>query len=112
VGATYAVLQPDQPAGQQATGAPLMTTDDEQVGTVAHSRVDGEPVLVISVGTGPIGRRLDCRLVRADGQSEVVADWTLEEPGGATWVVPNPDEDAVRLELVDEDGEVWSSARL
>lgn len=101
----------DDPAGEvSAVGTAVTTADGTRVGTVSTGYSEDGAVLLVEVG-GRAGAVYVCRLVYADGSSEVVGEWTLGEKA-ATWVMPAPAAAAERLELVGPSGAVWASARL
>jgi hypothetical protein len=91
--------------------SPLVKADGERVGTVARSRHDGKPVLVVQVTNGPVGVHYRCRMVLKSGNTAEGDDWTLASPDGGTWVMQAPTEGLVAVELVTDSGDVWSTAR-
>lgn len=97
-------------SGQLASGVPLTTGEGSEVGTVARSWSDGEPVLVVDIAGGEPGRSYLCRLHLPDGQTHDVGRWTLSPDRPNSWVVPDPG--ALVVELVSESGTVWSTATL
>lgn len=114
-GATWAVLRPGEESESVARadeGAYLQTQDGREVGTVTRSRLNGQPILVVEVTDGKVGKRYECRLRLAGGEEQVVGDWVLRSDQGATWVVRAPDADVVGVDLVTDTGAVWSSATL
>lgn len=93
--------------------APLVTADGTRVGLVSRSFGQGGPVLVVEVSDGPVGRTYTCRLRLADGTAEDVATWSLAEDRPNSWVVPLPTgSEVTAVELVAEQGNVWSTAHL
>jgi hypothetical protein len=115
IGVVVATTGTDEPTRQSALapGASYLSTQDgDRVGTVTPSRFDGQPVLVVAVTAGQIGKRYACVLLMADGSRRPAGDWVLEESPAATWVVPAPDDDVAAVELVTDAGTVWSSAPL
>lgn len=93
-----------------APGAALQTEEGDTVGTAAFSYFDNQPVVVVAVADGEEGR-YECRIRLADGSTTTVGEWHVPETG-ATWVMPAPSAPAVSVELVDEQGAVWSVATL
>jgi hypothetical protein len=114
-GATWAVLQDNDPPDQAVVAegsAHLTTRDGQNVGEVTQSRINGQPVFVVQVTDGKVGKRYLCRLQLADGEQRMAGDWTLRSEQGATWIVPAPESEVVELQLVTDTGNVWSSAKL
>jgi hypothetical protein len=105
-----AVDGPDD-AGEVAATASLDTPDGQTVGAVTRSFLEGEPVMVVRVDAGVVGKRYDCVLVLDDGGTRPVGSWTMDSPE-ATWVVPVPDGDVHALRLVTGTGRLWSAAVL
>lgn len=95
-----------------AAPAALVTADGNQVGAVSRSWYEGEPVLVVEVTSGPVGKSYTCRLVLSDGRTEDVGEWALYRDRPNSWVVPVPTGDVTAVEMVAESGRVWSSADL
>lgn len=116
IGVVVATSGTDEPAslGALAPGASYLSTQDgDRVGTVTPSRFDGQPVLVVAVTSGQVGKRYECFLRMADGSRQFAGDWVLESSPAATWVVsPPPQGDVTAVELVTDTGTVWSSASL
>jgi hypothetical protein len=94
-----------------APGSPLQTSDGQTVGTAAVSYLDDQRVVVVAVSAAGDGQRYECRLHLADGTTTTVGEWVVPE-SGATWVMPAPATPAVSVELVAENGAVWSTASL
>ena len=117
VGGSYAVSQLDDPP-QQSTLAEdrslLETPDGDRVGSVTRTLMDGEPVYVVTVTTGPVGMNYLCLLRLEDGKQIEVADWVLHSERGETWVIDVPAQDVSELVMVANGGAgpVWSTARL
>ncbi|MFD1505517.1 hypothetical protein FE374_02645 [Georgenia yuyongxinii] len=107
---TAGVLGHEPASEVSAVGTAVTTADGTRVGTVSTGYAEEGEVLVVEVA-GRAGAVYACRLVHADGTSEVVGEWTLAEDA-ATWVVPAPAVAADRLELVGQSGGVWASAPL
>ncbi|MFH5824877.1 hypothetical protein [Georgenia sp. AZ-5] len=100
-----------EPAADLVAGAPVRTDDGERVGEVAPSYYRGERVLVLDVAGRP-GAWYECRLVLGDGTRQTAGEWTLDEAGTGSWVMPAPEGGAVGLELVTRTGAVWATAEL
>lgn len=116
-GGALTLTRPDDaPAPRQlaAGSAFLDTRDGEHVGTVTHSFVDGEPVLVMHVTSGRAGMKYLCLLRLRNGKQMKSADWVLRSDRGATWIVKEPGTPVTELVLVANGGAgpVWSTARL
>jgi anti-sigma factor RsiW len=114
-GATWAVLRADEEPDRVVlaeNSAHLRTKDGQQVGTVTRSWLNAQPVLVVEVTQGKVGKRYECRLRLAGGAEQVAGDWVLRSERGATWVVSAPESGVVGVELVTDTGAVWSSATL
>jgi hypothetical protein len=117
VGGSYAVSQLDD-TPQQSTLAEdrslLETPDGDRVGSVTRTLMDGEPVYVVTVTTGPVGMNYLCLLRLEDGKQIEVADWVLHSERGETWVIDVPAQDVSELVMVANGGAgpVWSTARL
>jgi hypothetical protein len=114
-GATWAVLQADEQPQQalpMEPPTPLSTDDGREVGTVSRTRFNGQPVLVVQVTGGKVGKRYICQLQLANGEEQAAGDWVLRSEQGATWLVPEPESRVVELRLLTDTGNVWSSARL
>jgi hypothetical protein len=95
-----------------AHSAALRTGDGEVVGTAALSSVDDKPVVVVSIADPPIGVPYHCRVMLDSGRTVDSKSWTDETSGGSTWIVPVPEGHIVNLEVVTDDGRVWSSAQM
>lgn len=104
---------PPRPDGVAAAvaGVPMANAAGRTVGSVQHSRYDGDDVLVMDVVDAPAGRHLVCRLTLAGGRSETTGGWTVPTDGHALWIVTSR-ADVRRVELVGDDGTVWSGADL
>ncbi|WP_166355829.1 anti-sigma factor [Phytoactinopolyspora limicola] len=101
---------PDQPTASMP-GAALTTADDEVVGMAAVSYVGDQRVVVVAAGGGIEGTSYECRLRLADGSAVTLGEWPVPDDG-AMWVMPAPAAPAVSVELVADDGTVWSTATL
>lgn len=95
-----------------ADSAALRKGNGKIVGTAAPSSVDDKPVIVVSISDPPVGVEYHCRVMLGDGRTVDSASWTDEDPGGSTWIIPVPEGHVVNLEVVTNDGRVWSSARM
>ncbi len=95
-----------------AHSAALRKGDGEVVGTAALSSVNDKPVVVVSISDPPIGIPYHCRVMLGSGRTVDSKSWTDENPGGSTWIVPVPEGHIVNLEVVTDDGRVWSSAQM
>jgi anti-sigma factor RsiW len=95
-----------------ADSAALRTGDGEVVGTAAVSSIDGQPVVVVSISRPAVGIPYHCRVVLEDGRNVDAGRWTVNDPGGSTWITHAPKGHIVGMELVTDDGRVWSKARM
>lgn len=113
MGGTYAVTEVlDDPEGGVVAESAYLTTDDgEHVGTVSRAGDEPDSPLVVAITDGPPGKRYTCRLRLENGQQRVVGAWTLDSPSGS-WVVPYPSVGIASVEMVTDEGKVWSTARL
>lgn len=111
-GAGVVTLSEDRADPPDPWAAPLFTRDGSEVGSVTPGYGEQGPVLVVTVSGGRAGRSYTCRLVLADGRTEDVGEWVLEEDHPGTWVVARPPAGVSRVELLAESGAVWSSAQL
>lgn len=93
-------------------GAVLVTAKGSTVGTVEPSQAGGQQVVVLQVTDGRPGTRYTCRVRLDDGTARDAGEWVMPESGHATWIVPGSSTSMGRVELVTDDGRVWSSARL
>ncbi|MER5911407.1 hypothetical protein ABT124_13105 [Streptomyces sp. NPDC001982] len=102
------------PAGVTVSdgGAPLVTPSGSTVGTVAPSRAGSERVVVMEVTAGRPGTHYTCRLVLKDGSARDVGQWWTPSSGRATWIAYGSVSSIDRVELVQDDGRVWSTADL
>lgn len=99
------------PTATAAGQVPLATADGEGVGHVWRSYSADGPVLVLEVTDGPAGQSYTCRLVRADGSTEDVAHWELSDQRPNSWVI-DPGGEVSQVQLIGEDGRIWSTAEL
>ncbi|HYJ68249.1 MAG TPA: zf-HC2 domain-containing protein [Nocardioidaceae bacterium] len=95
-----------------ADSAPLRKDDGEIVGTAAVSSIDGEPVVVVSISQPAVGIPYHCRVLLKNGRDVDAGRWAVDEPGGSTWITHAPKGHIIGLDLVTDDGRVWSSARM
>jgi len=109
-GALGATLAPHE-AADQLSGARLVTASGTAVGTVTPSRYDEDAVLVMQVRDAPPGTRYECRLRFPDGHTEDVGWWTVPASGSGVWVARGAT-GATEVELVSDEGTVWSTATL
>jgi hypothetical protein len=102
----------DDPAGADRVAA-LTTGVGRDVGTATVTEVDGEPVLVVGLATGPRGAAYTCRMRFADGSTLDTDPWSAAP--GAGWLVPLPDDrgalTGIELRAPGSDA-VWSTADL
>lgn len=116
IGLTLGFTGDELPGSEQVIvaddSAALITASGEQVGSVSRSRESGEPVLVVDVSNGPVGKRYLCRLVLMDGATQDMGEWELGPERTNSWVVPSPQPGVRTVQLVAESGAVWSSADL
>jgi hypothetical protein len=110
VGARTLVDRPALSASSQ--GAALRTSSGSEVGTVEPSAVGGDPVIVLQVTSGQPGTHYTCRMVLADGSTRDGGDWWMPSSGRSTWIAHGSRDSVDRVELVTDDGTVWSSAEL
>jgi anti-sigma factor RsiW len=95
-----------------AQSAALRNAGGDIVGTAAVSSVDGKPVIVVSLSDPPIGVPYHCRVMLASGRTVDSESWTDDAPGGSTWIINVPEGRVIDLEVVTNDGRVWSHARM
>ncbi|QYG94759.1 hypothetical protein HC251_21525 [Iamia sp. SCSIO 61187] len=103
----------DPSSGPERVAAITTTADGRGVGTATATEVDGEPVLVVGLTTGPEGATYTCRMRFADGTTVDTEPWSADP--GAGWLVALPTDrgDLTGIELVAPGtGEVWSTADL
>ncbi|HEX7131498.1 MAG TPA: hypothetical protein VF228_02940 [Iamia sp.] len=102
----------DEPTGTDRVAA-LTTGAGRDVGTATVTEVDGAPVLVVGLTTGPAGATYTCRMRFADGSTLDTEPWSAAP--GAGWLVPLPDDRGplTGIELLPPDaGTAWSTADL
>ncbi len=116
LGGGYLVSQLDEPpSASVAQDSVFLETDDgSHVGTVTRTILDGEPALLVTVTSGPVGMNYLCLLRLEDGEQIATDDWVLGSESSQTWVVRPPDAEVSELVLVANGGAgpVWSTARL
>lgn len=109
---------PDGPAAdseRSTPSTPLVTGDGTRVGSVAVSYLDERRIIVVAIGQGGgetrygTGDEYECRLRLTDGDTVTLGQWSVPATG-TMWVMPAPAGTAERLELVDDTGDVWSTA--
>ncbi|TQK43097.1 hypothetical protein FBY35_4546 [Streptomyces sp. SLBN-118] len=93
-------------------GARLVTRTGSTVGTVEPSRAGAERVVVMHVTDAPPGMHYSCRLVLKDGTARAAGSWWVPDSGRATWIAYGSANAIDRVELVADDGSVWSHADL
>ncbi|WP_405875344.1 hypothetical protein [Streptomyces sp. NBC_00005] len=116
LGAVGGVLLHHESAQVQVTasdhGALLVTGSGARVGTVEPSRVGEDRVVVMQITAGRPGIHYTCRLVLTDGSTRDAGQWWMPPSGRATWIAYGSAGSVDRVELVTDDGHVWSSAVL
>lgn len=95
-----------------ADAAPLRTSDGSVVGTAAVSTLGGDPVVIVSIARPAVGIPYHCRVILDDGRRVDAGRWTVTDPDGSTWISRAPPGHVVGMDLVTDDGRVWSSARI
>jgi hypothetical protein len=100
----------DPPAMIEALGTPLVTADGETVGMATLSYLGDQRVVVVAA-TGGGGSTYECRLRFPDGRTSTLGEWAVPDTG-STWVMPAPYTGTMTVELVNDSGAVWSTARL
>lgn len=93
-------------------GASLVTAGGSTVGTVEPSQSGGHRVVVLQVTDGRPGAHYTCRVRHKDGTVLDAGNWWIPPSGRATWIVDASESTIDRIDLVTDDGRVWSSARL
>jgi anti-sigma factor RsiW len=101
---------PSEPPLAGDTGL-LRKSDGEVVGTASVSSLEGRPVVVVSISRPAVGVPYHCRLLYENGRQIDAGRWTVDEPEGHTWITRARKGNVVRMDLVTDDGRVWSSAR-
>ncbi|MGI5452649.1 anti-sigma factor family protein [Streptomyces sp. CA-249302] len=93
-------------------GAVLTTRSGARVGTVEPSRLGTDRVIVMQITAGRPRAHYTCRLLLKDGSSRDAGQWWTPASGRATWIAYGSAGAVDRVELVTDDGHVWSSAEL
>ncbi|MEU6141168.1 hypothetical protein ABZ848_12485 [Streptomyces sp. NPDC047081] len=93
-------------------GAVLTTRSGSRVGTVEPSRLGSDHVMVMQITAGPPGTHYTCRLLLKDGSTRDAGQWWMPASGRATWIAYGSAGAVDRVELVTDDGHVWSAADL
>ncbi|MFJ9542976.1 hypothetical protein ACIRPX_37840 [Streptomyces sp. NPDC101225] len=93
-------------------GAALVTGSGARVGTVEPSSAGGERVVVMQITSGSPGTHYTCRLLLKDGSTRDAGQWWMPSSGRATWIAYGSASSIHRVDLVTDDGHVWSSAAL
>ncbi|MFI7400601.1 hypothetical protein ACIBW9_08940 [Streptomyces sp. NPDC049541] len=93
-------------------GGLLLTGSGARVGTVEPSRAGTEHVLVMQITAGRPGAHYTCRLLLKDGSTRDAGQWWMPSSGRATWIAYGSAPAVDRVDLVTDDGHVWSSAVL
>ncbi|MFG2792799.1 hypothetical protein [Streptomyces sp. NPDC048419] len=113
--AATAVLHHDSAPVQVAPsehGAALVTGSGARVGTVEPSSAGNERVVVMQITAGSPGTHYTCRLQLKDGSTRDAGQWWMPSSGRATWIAYGSAASIHRVDLVTDDGHVWSSAVL
>ncbi|MEU3918337.1 hypothetical protein ACFYW6_02740 [Streptomyces sp. NPDC002659] len=93
-------------------GARLVSRTGSTVGTIEPSKAGDERVVVMQISDAPPGRHYSCRLVLKDGTVRDAGAWWVPASGRATWIAYGTASTIDRVELVADDGSVWSTADL
>ncbi|MFC8519250.1 hypothetical protein [Streptomyces sp. NPDC057257] len=93
-------------------GAVLTTRSGARVGTVEPSSLGADRVMVMQIAAGRPGTHYTCRLLLKDGSTRDAGQWWMPASGRATWIAYGSADSVDRVELVTDDGHVWSSADL
>lgn len=93
-------------------GAALVTGSGARVGTVEPSSAGNERVVVMQITSGSPGTHYTCRLRLKDGSTRDAGQWWMPSSGRATWIAYGSAASIHRVDLVTDDGHVWSSAVL
>ena len=101
--------QSDPPLAGDATL--LRTSDGDVVGTAAVTSIEGDPVVVVAVSDPKVGVPYTCRVLLESGRMVDAGRWTVDEPEGHTWITQAPAGEIAAMELVTDDGRVWSTAQ-
>jgi hypothetical protein len=90
----------------------LRKSDGQVVGTAAVTTIEGDPVVVVAISDPAVGVPYTCRVLLKSGRMVDAGEWSVDEPEGSTWITHAPPGEIVGMELVTDDGRVWSSAQL
>lgn len=116
LGAAGAVLLDHESAPVQVAtsdhGALLVTRSGATVGIVEPSRYGDDRVMVMQITDGRPGAHYTCRFLLKDGSTRAAGQWWMPSSGQATWIAYGAADTVDRVELVTDDGRVWSSAEL
>lgn len=93
-------------------GALLVTPSGSTVGSVEPSLIGADSVVVMQVTAGRPGTHYRCRLHLKDGSVREAGEWRVPASGRATWIAYATASSIDRVDLVTDDGRVWSSAKL
>ncbi|WP_405809778.1 hypothetical protein OG729_34180 [Streptomyces sp. NBC_00210] len=93
-------------------GARLLTRTGSTVGTVEPSQAGDERVVVMQITDAPPGKHYSCRLVLKDGTVRDGGAWWVPASGRATWIAYGSASTVERVELLADNGSVWSHADL
>ncbi|MFI6654506.1 hypothetical protein ACIBL8_03175 [Streptomyces sp. NPDC050523] len=93
-------------------GAALVTGSGARVGTVEPSSAGNERVVVMQITSGSPGTHYTCRLRLKDGSTRDAGQWWMPSSGRATWIAYGSAASIHRVDLVTDNGHVWSSAVL
>ncbi len=95
-----------------ADGAVLTTGSGAAVGTVDPSYAGTAHVVVMQITSGRPGTHYTCRLLLKNGTTRDAGQWWMPPTGHATWIAYAAADTVDRVQLVTDDGRVWSSADL
>ncbi|MET7697975.1 hypothetical protein [Streptomyces sp. NPDC005485] len=112
VATTIADQNPPSSVTASDHGALLVSRGGSTVGTVEPSYVDNHRVVVMQITDGPPDTHYHCRLVLKDGTRHDAGQWWTPSSGRATWITYGAAATIDRVELVNDAGQVWSSADL
>jgi hypothetical protein len=93
-------------------GAVLVTGSGTAVGTVEPSYAGDRRVVVMEIAKGHPGSHVTCRLLLKNGSVRDAGQWWVPASGRATWIAYGATATIDRVQLVADDGHVWSSADL
>jgi len=104
----------DEPSSAAAASGVVVRSDGSRLGAVTLVNGDHPYALVTIDHPSPNGTTVDCRLVLADGTKVTVGSWGYADVVSGVWAV-GVDAGllaAVRMEVVDADGNVVATATL